>query len=258
MAGSVRWVLVSSQKGSLLMCDEWMPLIQLPLSIEQFHQLPRHPAYKYEYRDGQGHLTPRPKFYHALLDLERFTPTAAPRGVSTRPVQDSDISDLEYVFAGAFERQQPFSSLERDLRLEAASQALEKTRLGGDGPWMRQASFVALEQERTAIGAIFLTLLPDADPADWDSFRWNELPPPDCIERRLGRPHVTWIFVSPWSAGHGTGTALLTAAVSALRELEYKKLASTFMLGNDSSMLWHWRNGFELQAYPASRRRGFP
>jgi hypothetical protein len=26
------------------------------------------------------------------------------------------------------------------------------------------------------------------------------------------------------------------------------------MLGNHSSMLWHWRNGFRLLPYPASRR----
>jgi GNAT superfamily N-acetyltransferase len=238
------------------MCDEWMPLVQLPISIEQFHQLPRHPAYKYEYLDGRGYLTPRPKFYHALLDLQRFPPdTPLPPGITTRLVQDADLGELEYAFSGAFERQQPFSSLERDLRLEAACQALEKTRLGGDGPWIRQGSFVALEQERTALGAIFITLLPDADPADWDSYRWKELPPADCIERCLGRPHVTWIFVSPWSAGHGIGTALLGAAVNALRQLGYQQLASTFMLGNESSMLWHWRNGFELQPYPGSRRR---
>jgi hypothetical protein len=32
-------------------------------------------------------------------------------------------------------------------------------------------------------------------------------------------------------------------------------LASTFLLGNESSMLWHWRNGFQLLQYPGSRRR---
>src|SRR2546423_464085 len=31
------------------MCDDWMPVIRLPLTLDQFHQLPRNPAYKYEY-----------------------------------------------------------------------------------------------------------------------------------------------------------------------------------------------------------------
>jgi GNAT superfamily N-acetyltransferase len=237
------------------MCDEWMPILQLPLSVEQFHQLPRHPGYKYEYLEGQGFLSPRPKFYHALLDVERFAAAPPlPAGLALRSVRDEDVGTLEHVFAGAFERQQPFAGLKPETRLEAARQALAKTRGGGDGPWLRQASFVAVENGETLVGGIFITLLPDADPADWDSYRWED-PPADCIERRLGRPHLTWIFVSPWHAGHGTGTALLVAAVDVLRGMGYRQMATTFMLGNESSMLWHWRNGFVLQAYPGSRRR---
>ena len=34
----------------------------------------------------------------------------------------------------------------------------------------------------------------------------------------------------------------------------YKELASTFLLGNESSTLWHWRMGFRLLAYPGSMR----
>jgi hypothetical protein len=33
------------------------------------------------------------------------------------------------------------------------------------------------------------------------------------------------------------------------------RLSSTFLQGNDSSLLWHWRNGFELLENPGSRRR---
>ncbi len=38
-------------------------------------------------------------------------------------------------------------------------------------------------------------------------------------------------------------------------ELGYTELISSFILGNESSMLWHWRNGFELLPYSGSRRR---
>ena len=136
-----------------------------------------------------------------------------------------------------------------------ARQALAKVQSGGDGPWIPEASFVAVEKEVHPIGAIFITLLPDTDPSDWDSYHWREPPPQHWREQVLGRPHLTWVFVSPWHLGHGTGTALLGAAVAALRGIGYRRLASTFLVGNDSSMLWHWRNGFELQAYPGSRRR---
>ena len=38
-------------------------------------------------------------------------------------------------------------------------------------------------------------------------------------------------------------------------ELGYNELVSSFILGNESSMLWHWRNGFDLLPYSGSRRK---
>ena len=70
------------------MCDEWMPYIQLPLTIEQFHQLPRNPAYKYEYLNQSVYLSPRPKHYHAVLDLR---PIEADGSVAVHPLQTSEL-----------------------------------------------------------------------------------------------------------------------------------------------------------------------
>jgi GNAT superfamily N-acetyltransferase len=237
------------------MCDQWMPYLKLRISWQQFHELPRNAAYKYEYWDGHAHLTPRAKCYHALLDLADFQYSERAPDTTLRLLRDDDIAELEEVFAASFERQQPFSSVDEPKRLEAAHVCLDKVRTGGDGPWVREASFVALNEEQQLVGAIFITLLPDRDPAEWQSFHWSEPPPEDILAKRLGRPHITWIFVEPMHAGEGTGTALLSAAVRALRDLGYRQLATTFLAGNDSSMLWHWRNGFQLQAYPGSRRR---
>jgi GNAT superfamily N-acetyltransferase len=122
---------------------------------------------------------------------------------------------------------------------------------------IEQASFVALDKNNrpgTKIGAILVTLLPDGDVMDPDSYYWREPPPADCIRNRQGRPHLTWIFVSPLEVGQGVGTALLTAAGNKLFEMGFTQLVTTFISGNDSSMLWHWRNGFRLLAYPGSRR----
>jgi len=233
------------------MCDHWMPTIKLSLTVEQFHQLPRHPAYRYEYVAGQACLSPRTRHFHALLELRSLE---VPSQVALRPVRAEDFPELIRLFSATFHAIQPYGSLDEPTRQRAAAEALERARTGGDGPWIERASFVALEQGKLA-GAIFVTLLPLGDPCHWDSYHWVEPPPADCILRRLGRPHLTWIFVAPAQAGHGVGTALLAATTRELLRLGYTELLTTFMLGNDSSMLWHWRNGFRLLAYPGSVRR---
>ena len=46
----------------------------------------------------------------------------------------------------------------------------------------------------------------------------------------------------------------LAHASRSLLELGYTELISSFILGNTSSMLWHWRSGFELLPYVGSLR----
>ena len=232
------------------MCDEWMPPLQLPVTIEQFRQLPRNSAYKYEYLNDTAYLSPQPKHYHALLEMR---PVKVDESVAVYPLKADELASLDRLFAEAFRSIQPYGSLDDKTRLEAACQALDRTRSGGDGPWIEQASFVA-KMETRPVGAILITLLPEGDPCDWESYHWADAVPEKCIERRLGRPHLTWVFVAPLEKGRGTGTALLAASVRELLALGFTQLLSTFMTGNDSSMLWHWRNGFQLLPYPGSYR----
>ena len=236
------------------MCDEWMRGLQLALTVEQFRQLPRNGAFRYDYVNGTGYVAPRPKHYHALLDLAPID-AGAVEGVALRPVRPDDWAALVPLFAEAFARVQPFAALDGATLREAAERSLTRTRTGGDGPWIERASGVACNSAGELVGAILVTLLPERDPCEWGSYQWMEPPPPDCIERRLGRPHLTWVFVAPGCAGEGVGTLLLAAAVRELLALGYRELLSTFMIGNDASALWHWRNGFRLLAYPGSKRR---
>ncbi len=241
------------------MCDEWMDGLQLPLSLEQYHRLPRNAAYKYEYLEGTAYLSPRPKYFHALLDLAPLGNAPLPGAAPTplRLVEPGDWEALAPLFCAAFRGVVPFATLEDGPRLEAARKSLLFTRDGGDGPRVDPASFVACDEEDgRPVGALLLTLLPDEDPAEWSAFHWKERPPPDCLERGLGRPHLTWAFVHPAEAGRGVATALLNAAARELLRLGYPRLASTFLLGNDASLLWHWRCGFRLAPYPGSRRKG--
>jgi len=232
--------------------------MRLPMSMKQFHQLPRNPAYKYEYFDDHAVLTPRPKGFNAILHLK---PAEAPavlalsENVRIRGLHEQDWEALVKLFAWAFERVQPFASLGDKDRLKAARECLEQTRTGGDGPLMESASFVAAsETEDHPLGAILITLIPKRNLGQWWDGRWTDPPPPDAVQRRLGRPHLTWVFVNPWVMYHGLGSLLLAHAGNALLALGYTEMASTFLVGNDSSVLWHWRNDFQLAPYAGSPR----
>ena len=70
-----------------------------------------------------------------------------------------------------------------------------------------------------------------------------------------GRPHLTWIAVSPVLQRRGVGTAMLRRALGRLRDAGEPVLFSTFHVGNGASALWHWDNGFALEPNPYSMRR---
>jgi GNAT superfamily N-acetyltransferase len=233
---------VGQNRGATAMIDDWFSAIEVPLTWQQFWQLPRNPAYKYEYFDGRGWLSPRPKSCHAVLDLRTFARPIA--GMAThdeiviRPLQDADWQQLPGLFAAAFHRVQPFASLTDEDRLKAAEDCLGHTQRSGEGPLVGEACLVAARDD-TLVGANLITL-----------------PPGDASKHAAGLPHLTWIFVAPFHARQGVGMALLETAVQALLRLGYQELASTFLLGNESSMLWHWRAGFRLPEQAWSMRAG--
>lgn len=236
------------------MSSRWMPHLRLSLPLDQFHRLPRHPAYKYELIEGETWISPRPRYYHARLGLRDYAPLdAAP--VFLRPLREADWEGLVPVFASAFYRQEPFASAGDEGRQEAAAYSLTQTRSGEDGPLIGRACFVAEDEQGRALGAVLVTLVPKEDPEGLGGLVWEKPPPEGCVERCEGWAHLTWVFVSHFSAGHGVGTALLAAAVRELLAMGYEDLLSTFLAGNVSSMLWHWRQGFRLLAYPGSFRR---
>src|SRR5260370_9655768 len=113
------------------MLNDWYRCIRLPITIDQFQQLPRNPVYKYEYSGDWGCLQPRPKTYNALLGLK---PQIAPpeihsqhEPVSFRGLRADDWAEFAPLFSGSFNRVQPFASLGDGERLEAARGCLEQT-----------------------------------------------------------------------------------------------------------------------------------
>src|SRR5262249_33245419 len=163
------------------MLDQWYRPLHLPMTLEQFHQLPRNPVYKYEYIDGQAWLTPRPRTFNALmhlapqpaLDLARIHGNS----VGLRELAEADWAKLPNVFAAAFEHIPPFSALTQAERLHAATGCITQTRTGGDGPILEPACFVAAAPESGRIvGGILVTLIPRRAEGEWWDGYWDDPP----------------------------------------------------------------------------------
>lgn len=221
---------------------------RVPMAWEAYEALPRHPAYKVEHLDGVTWLTPRDACIHAQLPLDRTRPARPADGTVVRRLRPEDWEPLSRTFASAFRGVPPFEVLDDGVAAEALHESLDATRRGEDGPLVATACFVAEGGRAGAspCGGLLTTLLPGGDPERWDAWHWKEAPAPDCVERRLGRPHMTWVFVHPFEARRGVGGALLGAAIPALRALGYGVLTSTALAGNVPSVLWHWQQGFQL------------
>lgn len=217
------------------MVDDRFRTLELRISFEDFARLPRHPAYKYEYLRGRAVLSPRPLYRHATLDLAAIPPRPAgtpDQATTIRTLRRADWARFPRLFAAAFRTVPPFAALGTKARTAAAELCIEHTRVGINGCVLEPACSVALEPGRGGEpdGAALITLIESGEPDG---------------ETRL-EPHLTWIMVSPWRSGQGLGTRLFRRAATALRELGYRELTSTFLVGNERSALWHWRNGFRL------------
>jgi GNAT superfamily N-acetyltransferase len=221
--------------------------VVLNITIDEFHRLPRNAAYKYEYFDGRAVLTPRPKTFTCILDLSGAPLPDPPYPVNVRHLPKPEWPELSDLFSAAVHSTQPFYSLDKNAAKAAAADCYAKATTGEDGPVIEAACFRADDpHERGPVGGAIVTLVPDAVLTEPFAGLWKEPPPANAIEQRLGCPHLTWVFVHPWMGRRGIGTALLAAVVPAIRDLGYQYLASTFLLDNGPSTLWHWRNGFRL------------
>lgn len=243
--------------------NRWYRSVTVDLPEGQFGQLPRHPAYEYAWWDGKGHLVPFPRLYHCRLTIDSIQDESllasrcADQGVRLRPVEDDDWLSLVDLFDAAFCETVPFCTLEAGERNDAAFESLQQTRRGDDGPLVVEASRVALSGN-DLLGAILVTLIPPGDLERFDEPQWLASAPDDAVARRWGRPHITWIFVAPPVSRSGLGSLLLQGAVAALGGMGYRELVSTVCSGNVPSLLWHWRNRFELLSWPGSPRSAQP
>ncbi len=229
------------------------------MTLESYERLPRHPSYKLEYWGGQLRISPRWRSHCFFLELR--PPEECPRVddlrvAAIRSLVAGDWETLPVVLADAFRDSPPLGMLGDRRRVCAARDWLLSTRDGCEGPLVEPACVVAVdpEDDSKVLGALLVTLMvPKA--RSWYARLRNAVDPqpPDLAEGRE-QSQMSWIFVRPGASGRGVGTALLAAATRTLWKSGFRELASATHCGNVSSLVWHWRNGFQLLPNPDSVR----
>lgn len=232
------------------MWEQWMPTLRLGMTREEFQQLPRNPSFTYDFVDGEVYIRPFPLIYHGCLDLQNYH---SPKdlhirnGISIQPLENAKILGLSNLFDECFKTVQPFAGMSERQRQEAVRYCLDRTQSGKDGLCLDDSCFCAKDQEQRIVAAIIITQLERID--ELSILNANKM-----NEQKNYEPHLTWIFVHPAYGRSGVGTALLRQSASVLGSQNYHRLYSSFLPGNLTSILWHWRNGFQLLSGPGSLR----
>jgi GNAT superfamily N-acetyltransferase len=261
LSGSMsgEWKRSISHRATPRLYERWFRPLRVSMSFESYKLLPRHPAYTFEYWDSQLRISPRWQSHSMFLEIrppETRSQADDSCIASVRPLVTGDWKVLPEVLAEAFQDTPPLGTLGWRRRVYAARDWLYATRDGSEGPLVEPACVVAVDREDNAqvLGVLVVTLMIGWTRSCYASRRLEIPPsPPDLAEDRE-QPQVSWIFVQPGASGQGVGTALLEAAMGSLWSLGYRELASATHRGNDSSMAWHWRNGFRLLPHPESIR----
>ncbi len=208
-----------------------------PISFEEFELLPRRLGWKYEYWDGQAHLSPRDQSVSVVLPLEPATATErrpVPSGgrtllttgepVQLGPAMPDGQPDLVFAYIQAFRDSIEFCDWPDERIEEQARQDLEGFFAGRRGRRL-EASRVALDDaagsgERRALGAALL----------------SEVAPQTAL--------LDLLFVVPGRQRRGLATALVSEAAEELSRRGFRRFESRYHLGNEASRAWHLRFGF--------------
>ncbi|MCA9090345.1 MAG: hypothetical protein KDA90_17120 [Planctomycetaceae bacterium] len=232
------------------MLTNQFPQLQFPLTAADAQRLPRNPAYRYRVCPDHLELDPQPRCGHALLTTDSSVGVRdSAGGWTARPLAASDWPSLTDLFLDAFTSTLPLSVLSAEDCQRIAEESLSRTRAGDDGLLIDSASFVIRQPgHQGIIAAILITLMPAGNLRNFTDPIWQESSPKDALTQHWGRPHLTWVMTSPSYARRGLARHLLQLALLELKQLGYSELASTFLLDNVPSLLWHWSCGFHLQA----------
>jgi len=188
-----------------------------PMTLDEFHRLPRRPGWKHEYWGGRAYIQPRPSVAIARASVVP-RPAIVPDGSRLRPATPGAAPLLVHAFFDAFRDSIDYWDYSLS-RIRADAQNSIETYFGGKRGAFHPASCLALTG-RSIVGAALV--VEDAD-----------------------GPNLDLLFVRPRWQRRGLGLALVQSTMNALHEAGETHLDGGYNVANDASAAVHRRLGFE-------------
>lgn len=189
------------------------------MSVTDYHVMPREPGWKYEYFDGQCHVTPSHTIVTGRLALELQALNANPDGVRLEPIVPEMIDALLEAAFDAFHDTIEYCDWEPHKIRQSLQGELEHL-FAGTKKQLLDASFAALEAERV-IGAAL------------------------SLQSPIG-PELSLFFVARDWQRRGVGRALLKAVIERLHADGARDLHVLWAAGNPASDAFYRKHGFEV------------
>lgn len=190
----------------------------IPMTPDEFHDLPRRPGWKHEYRGGKAYIQPRLSV--AILCAPVVTrPVLVPDGFRLRPATLADAPLLIHAFFDAFRDSIDYW----DYRLPATridSRKSIETCFAGKRGVFHPASCVAVAPTGRSIAGTAL------------------------IVETADGPVLDLLFVRPRWQRLGLGIAVAQSAMNALHDSGAAHLGGAYNVANEVSAALHRRLGF--------------
>ncbi|MCH8292406.1 GNAT family N-acetyltransferase [Candidatus Poribacteria bacterium] len=190
----------------------------ITMTGEEFQRMPRRLGWKYEYWDGQAHISPG---YQIVTVSVGIKPRPVESACHIQAVDERDEAQLISAYFAAFSETTEFCDWKREKILDAARKDIQEFLAGKRGNPHPSSRVAVASGEESIVGA---TLVICGEP-----------------------PCLQMLFVIPEWHRRGVATALVSSAVNELHRAEIKTLESRYLLGNEGSRAWHQEFGFVEQ-----------
>jgi GNAT superfamily N-acetyltransferase len=180
--------------------------------------MPRKLGWKYEYWNGQAHISPRHHIVTTTIEVKEY-PVNSP--YKLRPVEMSDEPQLVSLYIDAFGDTIDFCDWEPGKIANTAGDDIHGFFAGKRGrPLPASRAGIDNQSDAVVVGAALI------------------------VEREGGQPFLDMLFVDPEWQRKGVAEALVSTVINELYSTGSKTLKSHYHLGNEASRAWHQRFGF--------------